>query len=81
MEKKNRIIYNIHGGKIAVSLLIKAGSVWMNQNQLAELFATSKQNKGQHIASISRQGNALSEHSVVKNCFTTVTDGKYYDVV
>jgi hypothetical protein len=80
MEKKNRIIYNIHGGKIAVSLLIKAGSVWMNQNQLAELFATSKQNKGQHIASIF-QGNALSEHSVVKNCFTTVKDGKYYDVV
>jgi len=80
MEKKSRIIYNTHGGKIAVSLLTKDGPVWMNQNQLAELFATSKQNKGQHIASI-LQGNALSEHSVVKNCFTTVTDGKYYDVV
>jgi hypothetical protein len=53
--------------------------VWMNQNQLAELFATSKQNIGQHIASILKEGE-LDADSVVKNYFTTAADGKEYNV-
>ena len=51
-EKKNIIIYNTSDGKTSVSLYAKDGQVWMNQNQLAELFDTSKQNIGQHIANI-----------------------------
>jgi hypothetical protein len=51
----------------------------MNQNQLAELFDTSKQNIGQHIASI-LEDKELSENSVVKNYFTTAADGKEYNV-
>ena len=47
----------------------------MNQNQLAELFDTSKQNIGQHIANILNE-NEISENSVVKNYFTTAADGK-----
>jgi hypothetical protein len=47
----------------------------MNQNQLAELFDTSKQNIGQHIASILDK-KELDAISVVKNYFTTATDGK-----
>ncbi len=43
-EKRNIIIYNTADGKAKVSLYAKGGKVWMNQNQLAELFATSKQN-------------------------------------
>lgn len=73
------IIYNTQDGKTAVSLLTKDASVWMNQNQLAELFDTSKQNIGQHIASI-LEDNELSENSVVKNYFTTAADGKEYNV-
>lgn len=79
MEDKNIIIYNTHDGKTSVSLLTKDSSVWMNQNQLAELFDTSKQNIGQHIASI-LEDNELDENSVVKNYFTTATDGKDYNV-
>jgi hypothetical protein len=37
MEDKNIIIYNTQDGKSSVSLLTKDGTVWMNQNQLAEL--------------------------------------------
>jgi len=51
----------------------------MNQNQLAELFDTSKQNIGQHIASILKD-NELEENAVVKNYFTTASDGKEYNV-
>jgi hypothetical protein len=53
--------------------------VWMNQNQIAELFDTSKQNIGQHIDNILKEGE-LSKNSVVKNFFTTAADGKQYKV-
>lgn len=32
------IIYNTADGKVSVSLFAKDGTVWMNQNQIAELF-------------------------------------------
>jgi hypothetical protein len=41
-DKQNIIIYNSADGKASVSLYAKDGMVWMNQNQLAELFDTSK---------------------------------------
>ncbi len=67
------IIYNTQDGKTSVSLLTKDGTFWMNQNQLDELFDTSKQNIGQYIASILND-NKLDQNSVVKNYFTTATD-------
>jgi hypothetical protein len=79
MEERSIIIYNTKDGKASVSLLTKGGTVWMNQNQLAELFNTSKQNIGQHIISI-LEDNELKQDSVVKNYFTTATDGKEYNV-
>lgn len=39
-EKKNIIIYITSDGKASVSLYAKDGQVWMNQNLLAEFFAT-----------------------------------------
>ncbi len=80
MENKPEIIiYKTSDGKAAISLMTKEGTVWMNQNQLAELFVTSKQNIGQHIASIF-EDKELDQNSVVKNYFTTATDGKSYEV-
>ena len=38
--QQNIIIYNTIDGKASVSLYAKDGMVWMNQNQLAELFDT-----------------------------------------
>lgn len=73
------IIYKTEDGKANVVLLAKDGMVWMNQNQLAELFDTSKQNIGQHVASILKE-NELDVDSVVKNYFTTAADGKEYNV-
>ena len=40
---------------------------------MAELFDTSKQNIGQHIANILKEGE-LQEYSVVKNYLTTAAD-------
>ncbi len=78
-DKQNIIIYNTTDGKASVSLYAKDGMVWMNQNQLAQLFDTSKQNIGQHISNILKDGE-LEKYSVVKNFFTTASDGKEYSV-
>lgn len=77
--EQNIIIYKTQDGKTSIALYAKDGSVWMNQNQLAELFDTSKQNIGQHINKI-LEDNELDQSSVVKNYFTTASDGKKYDV-
>ena len=69
-ERKNIIIYNTSDGKAQVSLYAKDGMIWMNQNQLAELFTTSKQNVSKHIVNILKD-NELDMNSVVKDYLTT----------
>ncbi len=73
------ILYNSDDGKSRVSLLARDGSVWLNQMQLAELFATSKQNISTHINNILKD-NELDENSVVNYYLTTASDGKPYQV-
>lgn len=76
MDNKNTIIiYQSTDGKSIVSLYAKDGDVWMNQQQLAELFATSKQNIGQHIFK-TLEDKELESEAVVKNYFTTASNGK-----
>jgi len=41
-NESNIIIYNTIDGKASVVLYARDGSVWMNQNQFAEFFDTSK---------------------------------------
>jgi hypothetical protein len=78
-EKKNIIIYNTLDGKANVSLYAKDGQVWMNQNQLAELFDTSVPNISMHISNILKDGE-LEQNSVVKDYLSTAADGKEYNV-
>lgn len=77
--EQNFIIYHTQDGQAAVSLYARDGNVWMNQNQLAELFATSVPNVSTHISNILKE-KELDENSVVKDYLTTATDGKQYNV-
>lgn len=79
MEKQNIIIYKTQDGKVKLSLYARDGSVWMNQNQIAELFDTSVPNISMHIANILNE-KELEENSVIKNYLTTASDGKNYEV-
>ena len=72
-SEENIIIYTTSDGKALVYLYAKDGQVWMRQNQLAELFATSKQNIGQHITGI-LEDKELQEKSAVNYYFTTAVD-------
>jgi hypothetical protein len=79
MEEKNIIIYKTQDGKTSVSLYNKDGSVWMNQNQIAELFDTSVPNISMHISNILKE-NELQSNSVIKDYLSTAKDGKEYNV-
>ena len=79
-EQQNIIIYRTADGRASVALYAKDGKIWLNQQQMAELFATSKQTISYHIINILKE-KELSEISVVKEYLTTAADGKNYNVV
>lgn len=79
-QERNIIIYRTADGRASVALYAHDGKIWVNQQQMAELFATSKPNISMHIANILKE-NELTEDSVVKNFLTTAADGKSYNVI
>ena len=78
-KEQNIIIYNTLDGKTSVALFAKDGDIWMNQNQLTELFGTSKQNISLHTVNILNE-KELNVNSVVKDYLTTASDGKKYKI-
>jgi len=78
MENKI-IIYNTDDGKNSVKLFAQDGTVWLNQQLMAELFDTSVQNISLHVINI-LDDNELDANSVVKDSLITATDGKNYNV-
>lgn len=71
------IIYQAENGETRLEVRFQDETVWLTQNLMAELFHTSKQNIGQHLKNIFSE-QELIEKTVVKNFFTTATDGKRY---
>ena len=74
-EQQNIIIYRTADGRVSVALYAQDGKIWLNQQQMAELFATSKQTISYHIINILKE-KELKENSVVKEYLTTAADGK-----
>jgi hypothetical protein len=79
MDEQNLVIYRTDDGEATVALYARDGNVWLSQAQLAELFATSKQNISSHVINILEE-NELRDVSVVKDYFTTAADDKTYQV-
>lgn len=71
------LLYQTDDGTTRVEVRMEGETVWLNQNQLAELFLTTKQNVGQHIRNVFAEGE-LAPESVVKDFFTTTADGKQF---
>lgn len=78
-QQNSIIIYHTDDGKSSVVLYANDGQVWMNQKQMAELFATSVPNINIHINNILKE-NELDSNSVIKEYLTTASDGKRYEV-
>lgn len=71
------LVYRAADGRTKIDVRLDRETVWLTQQQMADLFQTSKQNIGQHLKNILEEGE-LTENSVVKNFFTTASDGKEY---
>jgi hypothetical protein len=71
------ILYRTEDGKAELQLRAEDGSVWLTQLEIAELFATTKQNVSLHIKNVLEEGE-LPAASVVKDSLTTAGDGKTY---
>ncbi|PJB73345.1 MAG: hydroxyacid dehydrogenase [Alphaproteobacteria bacterium CG_4_9_14_3_um_filter_47_13] len=71
------IIYQTDDGLAEINLRAIEGTVWLTQNDMADLFDTTKQNISLHLKNIF-EDNELSEISVVKESLTTAADNKQY---
>lgn len=79
-EQNNIIIYKTKDDKSSIALYAKDGNVCLNQQQIAQLFATSKQTISYHIVNILKD-KELKEESVVKYFLTTADDNKQYKII
>jgi len=72
------IIYQSEDGLTKINVNLQEETVWLSQQQMAELYQTSKSNVSEHIKHIFEEGE-LQENSVVRNFRTTAADGKNYN--
>ena len=73
--KNELILFETADKEIKLNVSVNDNTVWLNRNQLAELFERDVKTIGKHI------NNALKEeldNSVVANFATTASDGKTY---
>ena len=68
------ILYRTDDGESAIELHLDNGTVWLTQQELANLFQTSKQNISKHIKAIFEDGE-LDEAVVVNYQLTTTRHG------
>ena len=80
MEDQNEIIiYSGADGGTRIEVKFTGETVWLSQQQLCELYATSKANVSEHIKHIFEDAE-LDKESVVRKFRTTAADGKSYNV-
>ena len=79
MKYENELlIYEDQDGVTKIEAKYVEDNIWLTQNQLAEIYKTTKQNISLHINNILKD-KELDENSVVKNSLTTASDGKKYN--
>ncbi len=77
-NKGEIIIYQTDDGGTKIDVRFEDETVWLTQQQLCELYQTSKSNISEHIKHIFEEGE-LDENSVVRKFRTTAADGKSYN--
>ena len=70
--KKELVIFETIDKEISLSVEILENTVWLTQNQMAELFKTTKQNISLHANNCFKEGE-LDKKSVVKESLTTIS--------
>lgn len=78
-SEKQIEIYKSEDGQSQIEVRLISDSVWLNRQQLAELFGRDVKTIGKHVNNVFREGE-LPRESVVANFATTAADGKNYKV-
>lgn len=86
-EKNNIVIYQLEDGKTKIDVKLEHETVWLSQQQMADLYDTTKQNISSHIKNIFDE-EELIENSTVKEFLTVQKEGnrsierkvKYYNL-
>ena len=76
-NKSNIIVYN--DGELELKVSLENETVWLNRNQIAELFGRDVKTIGKHITNVFNDGE-LNRIAVVANFATTAIDGKIYNI-
>ena len=86
-EKNNVVIYQLEDGKTKIDVKLEDETVWLSQQQMADLYDTTKQNISLHIKNIFDEGELVID-STVKEFLTVQKEGnrkverkvKYYNL-
>ena len=77
-DKGNIIIYQTKDGQTLIDVRLENETVWINRQQMAELFDRDVKTIGKHITNALKE--ELKEIPVVAKFATTALDGKIYQV-
>ena len=71
------LMYRAAEDEVAVNVLVKDDTIWLNQKAMAELFDCSTDNISLHLKNIFAEGE-LAKESVTEKISATASDGKTY---
>jgi hypothetical protein len=77
MTASQFLVYQTQDGKLKIDVRFEGETVWLTQQQMADLFQTSVPNISMHIRNAFAEGE-LPADSVVKESLTTAADRKNY---
>ena len=77
-NQANEIILYQPDDTLSLDVRVEDESVWLNRNQIAELFGRDVKTIGKHISNALKE--ELAEMAVVAKFATTAADGKTYQV-
>jgi len=73
------LLYQTQDGRIRIQCRLQGETLWLTQQEMAELFQVNKSGISRHLKNIYETGE-LSQESVVAKFATTADDGKTYQV-
>lgn len=74
-ENSQFLVYQAEDGQIKIDVRLEEETVWLTQQQMADLFQTTKQNISLHIQNIYEEGELVPE-ATVKKYLTVRNEGQ-----
>ncbi len=73
-ENSQFLVYQVEDGQIKIDVRLEEKTVWLTQQQMADLLQTTKQNISLHIQNIYEEGELVPE-ATVKKYLTVRSEG------